>query len=113
MKRPRVLLDDGGVAHPRIEEIIGVGQYPELDKMKAAREKSAILSDFLDWMNENGIRLCRNNPDHYWAKGGEYYQITESYEQLLAQYFNIDLNKVEEERRRILDEQRALNERAR
>lgn len=24
VKRPRVLLDDGGVAHPRIEEIIGV-----------------------------------------------------------------------------------------
>lgn len=88
-------------------------QYPELDKMKAAREKSAVLSDFLDWMDENGIRLCRNNPDHYWAKGGEYYPITENYEQLLAQYFNIDLNKVEEERRRILDEQRALNERAR
>lgn len=82
--------------------------YPELDKMKEARPKAQVLSEFIDWLDQNGMRICRPSESE-WAHGGAYDAIVETPEVLLAQYFGIDLTKVEEERRKILEIQRALN----
>ncbi len=91
----------------------GVALYPECEKLRAARPTSDKLSEFLDWLSEQKIVLCTLNPEHYKAKGGEYYQITERPEELLARFFNIDLKKVEKERRQMLDELHKTNERER
>lgn len=82
----------------------------EVEKFSAAKEEAAIISDFLDWLNdEAGYALCKweNFVRHsdaefdYTPEGWS--QIRISYEQLLANYFEIDLKKLEEERQEILD----------
>jgi hypothetical protein len=85
--------------------------YPELDKMKAAREKSAVLTEFVDWLDQNNMRICLRTEVSITYAGSPYEPIPESFEKLFARFFGIDLDKVEEERRQILDEQRKINER--
>lgn len=75
-------------------------KYPELDKMLAVRDKSRLLSEFLDWLASEGIALCELNTER---RGGEFERIQEGYEKLLARFFEIDLDKIEEERRALLD----------
>jgi len=96
---------------------------PELDKLSKVREKSQAVGEFLDWLaeekrivfsvhhehdeecrNSNGSRICGLNnyelvPTHF------------THERILAEFFGIDLNKVEQERRALLDEIRAVQTR--
>lgn len=97
-------------------------EYPECEKMAAIQEKSQAIGEFLEWLHtgeadESGFerpvflgayRIVTEN-----SRGeldeDEYY-VSESYvdafryitEKLLAKFFDIDLNKVEEERRTML-----------
>lgn len=86
--------------------------YPELDKMKAAREKSAVLTEFVDWLDQNNMRICLRTEVSITYRGSPYEPIPESFEKLFARFFGIDLDKVEEERRQILAELRKSNERS-
>ncbi len=87
-------------------------QYPELDKMKAVRSQSQVLTEFVDWLDQNNMRICLRTETAVTYRGSPYEPITENYEQLFARYFEIDLNKVEAERQQLLDLQRKLNEQA-
>lgn len=70
---------------------------PELDKMKALTEKSQAIGEFIDlFLAEKGMILC-----HETEVG--FLPCSVSIEKLLAEFFGIDLNKVEEERRAILE----------
>jgi len=75
-------------------------ETPELEKMRGVREESQKIGRFLDWLRGEGLEVCK--------VGGEPFYL--SIEQLLAKYFEIDLEKVEEERRALLDHLRELNE---
>ena len=70
----------------------------ECDKMLAVRDESHTLSMFLDWLIDQGIRLARYDDDDRLCP------IIKTFERLLAEYFEIDLDKVEEERRALLDQ---------
>lgn len=81
--------------------------------MKAVRDQSGILGEFLDWLVvEKDIRLCRwqdtiyhgtiHDMSEYTPKG--YYLANERIEQLLADFFEIDLDKIEQEKQAMLDE---------
>jgi len=76
----------------------------DLDKLRAVQGLSQTIGDFLDWLSERGIVLCRPERHHYCP-------IPETAEQLLAQYFQIDLNKVEAEKRVILEKLRSVQRR--
>lgn len=68
---------------------------PELDKMMKVQKESQIIGEFLD---SCGYMLCR-------ASGKDWHPfepVPKTIEQVLADYFGIDLKKVEEERRSIL-----------
>lgn len=70
---------------------------PELNKMKAVQVKSQAIGEFLDlFCREKGYVLCVLSGDRYFLVG-------KSIEKLLAEHFEIDLKKVEQERRAILD----------
>lgn len=69
-------------------------KIPELEKMSKVRETSQTVGAFLDWLFYNG-HIKRTAK----FRGGM--------EEILAKYFDIDLNKVEEERRALLEEIRA------
>jgi len=79
---------------------------PELDRLHKVSDESQRIGAFLDWLqNECGIVFCKYHqrreyplPDHT------------SIEQWLAKYFGIDLNKVESERRALLDKFRRRHE---
>lgn len=91
----------------------------ELEKMRAARDESYTLSRFIDWLDESGYAICEQRDFEDTSltdvltvvTGVElepgsttmWWPIHKSFEQLLADFFDIDLNKLEEERRELLE----------
>jgi len=67
--------------------------------MLAIKDKSQIIGEFLEWLKTNDMYVEAFGEDDS-APGTE---------RLLANYFNIDLEKVEQEKREILKELRAVN----
>ena len=87
-----------------------MSDYPEHQKLRAVKDKSQCVGEFIEWLGEQGIMLCCND-----GQVGMYpinWPITESRNKLLARFFGIDLNRLEDEKLAMLDEQRALNVRA-
>lgn len=86
---------------------------PECERLHAVADKSNACGEFLSWLHaqgyvlakrhehddncgfENGFRQCGYHEDEL----APHYEDAES---LLARFFNIDLNKVERERRALL-----------
>ena len=106
-------------------------KYPECDKMVKVQSQAQAIGEFLEWLDSKERRVCEwvegttdaariarafnfgaheedeeedNKPNTGW------YPITFNIEKLLAEYFNIDLQMVEKEKRQILDEIRKTNE---
>ena len=71
-------------------------KYPECEKLKEVSDKSQVVGEFLDWLSCNK-EVCLAK----W-EGERLSEFYYSPENLLAEFFEIDLNKVEEERREIL-----------
>jgi hypothetical protein len=71
-------------------------QYPECEKLQRVSADSQKIGDFLNWAQSNNIVLA------IYTEEDELVPSHKPFEQLLAEYFNINLNKVEEERRAIL-----------
>jgi hypothetical protein len=85
---------------------------PECERMKAVAEESNAIGAFLDWLGDQKIYLVHTMYD---AERGKEIELSGpgcSYEQLLARYYSIDLEKVSRERDAILRYVRARNEQA-
>ena len=90
--------------------------YPECEKMQQVKEKSQELGFFLEWLT-NRYDLCKwqdgrkdyfgDNSDDYVYSPEGYYPDRKSIQDILADYFDIDLNKVAEEQAQILKEIRS------
>lgn len=110
--------------------------YPEHDKMTEVAVQSQAIGEFLEWLAEKHIVLaryrdditdsrvcsCRGSlgdrdpkPNCQWCSGSGWHTITldtrlepESYSitKLLAEHFDIDLVKIEQEKRAMLDDLR-------
>src|SRR5687767_11254733 len=82
--------------------------YPEHDKLKAVKDESQKFGTFLEWLQRH-YPICEfvsKEPGY----GEDYYFRTfDSTEKILARYFGIDLNKLEQEKLQMLEEQRKLN----
>jgi len=76
-------------------------ECPECDKMLKHKTESMTLTNFVDWLNENGYAICTLEETNGYPKE-QWITIQRNYEQLFAEYFKIDLNKVEIERRALL-----------
>ena len=75
--------------------------YNECAKQSEVQEQSMTLTEFVDWLDEQGIHLAE------YAEGSErLYPIMESYEKLFARFFNIDLDVAEAEKQHMLQELR-------
>jgi hypothetical protein len=94
---------------------------PECEKMRAVKEKSQAIGEFLEWLNaEKGVHLaqyhehtraCLDIDAHLVCGVSEQHMLLWNYniERLLAEFFDIDLNTVEEEKQALLDDLRARN----
>jgi hypothetical protein len=82
---------------------------PELDKMSAVRDESQAIGEFLEWMSSRGLVFAK------WVDRGihddELVEDRKPIKERLAEYFEIDLNKVDEEQRMLLDTLRGNNQR--
>lgn len=69
----------------------------ELDKWADAQQALSTLRDFLSWCSAQEIELASFTPS-----GHRMLPISEDQERLLARYFEIDEQKLENERRALL-----------
>lgn len=79
-----------------------MSKYPECDRLIAVSEESNKISEFLDWLSYKHYYIAEEC-----GNLGSLVRVSESIQQLLANYFEIDLKKVEYERRSLLAEARA------
>jgi len=79
-------------------------EYPEHDKLRAVNDQSQAIGEFLDlFLPKVGIVLMERD------KYGDYHPTYRTIQSLLAEYFEIDLDKIEAEKRQMLEDLRALN----
>lgn len=97
-------------------------ETPELNKMLECNNGRVIIGAFLEWARERGYHFTETVPlmdtRTYLYREGTYEvpvdtEVPIGIEKALAEYFEIDLTKVEEERRALLKAQAALNEKHR
>jgi hypothetical protein len=78
-----------------------MSDYPEHDKLEAVKDQSQAIGEFL----ENGRwTLCEWDD-----RTGRFWSIRGDVNRVLAEYFEIDLDKLEAEKRQMLDAMRAAN----
>jgi tRNA(Ile2) C34 agmatinyltransferase TiaS len=74
--------------------------YPEHEKLHLIKDKSQAIGEFLEWLQgEQGCVIAQYS-------GDDLHPIDSRNEQLLAYFFEIDLVKLEKEKRAMLDELR-------
>ncbi len=74
---------------------------PECDRLNAEAARHRIIGDFIEWMGEQGYSICKMVEQKGWGSS-PYLPVDKRTEQVLADFFEIDLNKVEDERRAYL-----------
>jgi hypothetical protein len=86
--------------------------YPEHEKLTQIRDKSQLVGEFLDWLSQQGYYICRwqdegdnGQPKRIPATADDIARIHE--DEYLADFFGIDQDKLEEEKRAMLDALRA------
>lgn len=93
---------------------------PELDKQREIIEsgRASLLQEFLDWLPQNGFLIAARctDPIHEdsfatcgTCEGTSVHTPWVNPEQIMADFFGIDRNKIEDERRAILERIRAQN----
>lgn len=83
---------------------------PELDRQKAVRDsgKAETVQEFIDWMGANGyviMERCLDPDGNHAGFVGPIYD----FERLMQKHFDIDGNKIEAERRALLEHLRLVN----
>jgi hypothetical protein len=84
-----------------------MSDYPEHEKLKKIQERSQACGEFLEWLqDEKNLVLC-HRPDFETEEDeedqeGEYFPAPISKMRLLAEFFDIDLDKLEDEKQAIL-----------
>ncbi|RWR30466.1 hypothetical protein D2T29_12405 [Sinirhodobacter populi] len=80
---------------------------PEHEKLKAIKPLSQAIGIFIEWLGQNGMTICSENRSPY--RPDEYVPIQRTTEKLLADHFEIDLNRLAAEKEAMLEEVRAVN----
>jgi hypothetical protein len=79
-------------------------QYPEHEKLKVVAQDSQKLADFLDWIESRHWCVAEYVGERmYPVRFGNYRPAKDS---LLAEYFEIDLKKIDKEKDQMLEEMR-------
>lgn len=81
--------------------MLALSKYPEHDKLQKVQVESQAIGEFHDWMNEQGYNICELEGEH-----DRFIPIHRRIDDLMAEFFGIDRDKVEEEKRQMLDEMR-------
>jgi hypothetical protein len=72
-------------------------EFPEHDRLAAISDQSQVISEFLEWAQGRGSLLA------YYGRDGALREDHTRVDVLLAEFFDIDLGKIETEKRAMLD----------
>lgn len=80
-----------------------MSQYPEHEKLKLVQDNSQTVGEFLEFLGEKDLVVCKyqeTTPDEEegWDGPEGYWPDRTSKEKLLAEFFDIDLIKLEAEK---------------
>lgn len=82
-----------------------MNEYPEHQKLKAISDKSQAVHEFLEWLSrECGVELCTRH-----AKTEELIPWMKRHDDVIADFFEIDLTKINEEKEAMLAQMRKDN----
>lgn len=93
-----------------------VVKYPEHVRLAAVNDKSQVIGEFLDWMSDQGIVRAERFKG---SKEGESYEgefddvllpSNRNVIELLAEFFEIDRDALETEKRQMLTKMREIHE---
>lgn len=80
-----------------------IAEYPEHEKLKLISDKSNAIGAFLDWVQyQKKITLAERRNNEYGIP--MLYPIQYHFVDLLAEYFNIDRDKIEQEKLKMIQE---------
>lgn len=83
-------------------------KYPEHAKLRAIKDKSQAVGDFLTWLEERHMFVGEQLPDETDRDGdvwpGEIVRTAKNTEQLLAEFFDIDRTRLSQEKDAMLQE---------
>ncbi len=83
----------------------GEDRFPEHAKLTAISDQSQAIGEFVDWLQEaHGAFLCHYEDDGQFPRA-----LQMPIRKLLAEFFEIDQDKIEDEKRAMLDTIRADN----
>ncbi len=74
--------------------------YPEHEKRAEVKDDIQVIGDFLEWIDQKGLLLCS------WVSKeilDECVPINKSFDDLIYEYFNIDRDLIESERKAVLE----------
>lgn len=97
-----------------------MSEYPEHEKLKLISDKSQAIGEFLAWLESGGLHAPPNEAHETESYGSvelayrpelcggpersdELWPLSWSKQRLLAAYFEIDLDKIEDEKRAMLE----------
>lgn len=80
-------------------------ETPELDKALKLEPQRLGMQILLDYLDERGFQICKFDSDRE-----EYFPIYKSYSSIIADALKLDENKMEDEKRSILENLRNTNE---
>lgn len=84
-----------------------MSKYPEHDKLCEIQPLSQAICEFLEWCDADGRGMVLAE----WVNDGRWMlPASKPTEKLLAQFFQIDLDKIETEKRQMLDLMNKLND---
>jgi len=97
-----------------------MASYPEHEKLRAVKEESQAIGNFLTWLREDqhvAIARPHRHDQHCYVgqvracglKSGELFSVDLPVERWLSLYFDVDEARLDDEKRAMLDEQRILN----
>lgn len=79
-------------------------KYPEHEKLQGVKDQSQFLGSFLEWASGKGYFLAERVPDEDYPEDREVcVRVRKSINQLLAEYHDIDLGKLDAEKRKMLE----------
>lgn len=79
---------------------------PECDKALAVQKESQKIEEFIEWLEKQNLCICEKSDSNDAFLDDFYYITDKNTKQLLAEYFDIDLEKVEKEKWKILKQLR-------
>ena len=79
-------------------------EYPEHEKLTEVKDKSQLLGEFLEWALSKNYAFCKRvtvEEGTPWERT-EYQPYSGSVDKILAEFYEIDLLKLESEKRQML-----------